>query len=106
MYVSVSTRLALKRPSHSVLHHAREIVGPLGRCQQVQVVGHQDIGVDAAVILLRCLEQPVQIAAIVFLGKAGRLPVSAGSNGWRCKQAASPLTMRPPLPPGSSNCRM
>ena len=42
--------------------------------KQVHVIGHEHVGVDAAVILLHRLEQPVKVTAIVFLGKEGRLP--------------------------------
>ncbi len=58
-----------------VLHHAREVVGPLCGTQQMHVIGHQHISVDAATVLFRRLVQPIEVAAIVFLGEERRLPV-------------------------------
>jgi len=41
------------------------------------MVGHQYISVDLAIIFARCVNQAIEVEAIVLLGKEGRLTVIA-----------------------------
>ncbi len=51
------------------LHHARQAVLVLRRHQQVDVIGHQDIGMDATEIASRRLGQPVVVFGIILDGE-------------------------------------
>jgi hypothetical protein len=63
-------------PAH-LLHHQRQAGGIAGRGQQVQVVRHQDVGVDRHVIELGALLEPDQEALVVGLFAKDHLAVIA-----------------------------
>jgi hypothetical protein len=52
-------------------------IGSVGRKQQMHMVRHQRISMNPAAGLARVLEQPIQIAAIIFIGEKARLAVVA-----------------------------
>ncbi len=51
------------------------------RCQQqMDVIGHQGVGVDGAATSASRLFQPMEIAVVIFIGKKARLAVDAALN--------------------------
>jgi hypothetical protein len=49
--------------------------GLLRRQEQMHVVGHEYVGMQAALRLGQCLAQPMQVAAIVILMEEARLAI-------------------------------
>jgi hypothetical protein len=54
------------------LHGARQAVGIARRHQQVDMVGHQDIGVHRAATFGGGRREPVAIAGVVVIGEENR----------------------------------
>jgi hypothetical protein len=63
------------------LHHARHVSNGVGRDEQVDVVGHQHVGVNGATVLQRRLAQIDPVVTVVHLGKEAGKPVVAALHG-------------------------
>ena len=59
------------------LHGAGQALSAAGRHQQMQVVGHQDIGMDGAVMNRRRFGKPCMQAPVIVSAKEDRLAVVA-----------------------------
>jgi hypothetical protein len=58
-------------------HQGARRFGAFGCNQQVHVVGHQHIGMNAAACLVGVPGQSVQVVAVIFVGEEAGLPVIA-----------------------------
>jgi hypothetical protein len=47
----------------------------------MHVVGHQDVGMDRAAVLLSAFAQTVEVEEVIFLGEEGRLSIIAALDG-------------------------
>lgn len=60
-----------------MLHHSGDAIGILRRDQEVNVVGHQAIGVKSRAIALHSVSQYLAIVAEVVLSKETAIPIMA-----------------------------
>lgn len=60
-----------------LLHHRRYHAPSCARHEQVDVIGHQHVGVDSAVVLTGSVREVLPVGGIVILGEETRLPVVA-----------------------------
>ena len=56
-------------------HQVARRPGALWRDEQMNVVGHQHIGMDATTVRANVFRETFQIEAVVFIGKETGLPV-------------------------------
>jgi hypothetical protein len=61
-------------------HHLQHTRGTFRREQQVDVVGHQHVGVQPATLAFQCLAQPPKIGESVLIIEEAKIAV--GSMGW------------------------
>lgn len=63
-----------------ILHRSADCIAGIGRHQEVDMIGHQRVGMQLATIALEAFAQPIQIGRIVARFKEDRLAVITALN--------------------------